>query len=237
MNSDKIQKFIIYLKRDKKRKIHLVKNTIIHLNNYMFFEGIDWKDCKLSEYLKEKEIKINDKFLKYVYKGQIGCYLSHYYLWEFIVKSKIAYSIIFEDDVTIDKDFNQNLDKILTKMPDNLEYLYFYIHPYKQNKDYLKENEYRILKSGENWGTVAYLITLEGAKKLLKYTKLMCGPIDRQINYIILKERINGYMLNKSLVNTCGIVMKNVDTTKYFQSNIWTSEKYKISQDNKEKIL
>jgi GR25 family glycosyltransferase involved in LPS biosynthesis len=164
--------------------------------------------------------------MKECLKGQIACFLSHFLIWKYIIYNQIQRTIIFEDDAYINKDYNSVLDDLLIHLSNDVDFLYLYIHPAKQDIKLIDEREYRILKSGDNWGTVAYFITLRGAKKLVRYCNVIYGPIDRQINYLIQKKYLNGLMVNKSIVLTKGKIIKKMESKKLFDSNVWNSDKY-----------
>jgi GR25 family glycosyltransferase involved in LPS biosynthesis len=226
MEYSNILHIILYLKRDKERKKYLDKYITPLLKNSMYIKGVDWKMHNLDTILQDHNITITDQFSDNCLKGQIACYLSHFLIWKYIIYNKIQKTIIFEDDVYIKKNYNVILNDILKKLPNDIDFLYLYIHPVKQDVKLIDEKEYRLLKSGDNWGTVAYLITLKGSEKLVKYCNIIYGPIDRQINYLIQKKYLNGIMINKSIVSTKGKIIKKMDKNNIFDSNVWNSEKY-----------
>jgi GR25 family glycosyltransferase involved in LPS biosynthesis len=226
MDDSNILHIILYLKRDKERKKYLDKYIKPILNNSIFIKGVDWKIHDLNSILIDHNLKIEEKFMNECLKGQIACFLSHFLIWKYIIYNQIQRTIIFEDDVYIKKDYTIILNDIVRNLSNDVDFLYLYIHPAKQDTKLIDEREYRILKSGDNWGTVAYLITLKGAEKLVRYSNVIYGPIDRQINYLIRKKYLNGLMVNKSIVLTKGKIIKKMESNKLFDSNVWNSEKY-----------
>ena len=226
MDDSNILHIILYLKRDKERKKYLDKYIKPLLNNSIFIKGVDWKIHDLNSILTDHNLKIEEKFMNECLKGQIACFLSHFLIWKYIIYNQIQRTIIFEDDVYIKKDYTIILNDIVRNLSNDVDFLYLYIHPAKQDIKLIDEREYRILKSGDNWGTVAYLITLKGAEKLVRYSNVIYGPIDRQINYLIRKKYLNGLMVNKSIVLTKGKIIKKMESNKLFDSNVWNSEKY-----------
>ena len=224
MDNPNILHFIIHLPRNKERKLHLEKNVLPRIQNKKVINGIDWKINNLSKLLIENNISIHNPndFLK----GQVGCFLSHFLIWKYIISNNIEEIIILEDDVTIPKNYYHLLKDINEIKIDNPEFIYLYNHPAKYKNDY--SEELRMFYALENFGTVGYYLTKSGAKKLIENFKTLVGPVDRQINFLILKKVLNGYMLNISVLNTCGKIVKKMEDKKYFDSNVWESDKFSL---------
>lgn len=101
-----------------------------------------------------------------VLPGEVGCMVSHIKLWERIVKEGIEKTLILEDD------FHPNGDIGALEEP-NVNYDVAYIGRWKIDKNAQEES------IGGSWVdpvpsycTHAYVITLEGAQKLLKNYKI-----------------------------------------------------------------
>lgn len=84
----------------------------------------------------------------------VGCFLSHYNLWKKIVKDKIPYSLILEDDVDPSSLFNFLKNK--KKNSNNFEFIFLSKRVFL-NKPYI-----------DFWGAESYILSYEGASKLLK---------------------------------------------------------------------
>ncbi len=91
--------------------------------------------------------------------GAVGCYLSHYLIWEQIVQQKLSHVLVVEDDVD-----THSLNKFLNRMPVNIE-AYEFIQLNKRFS-YVKP-EHRVIFHG----TESYIVSLEGAKKLIRATQ------------------------------------------------------------------
>ena len=108
--------FVISLKRSKDRRI-LIKKELDHLDMpFSFFNAIDGKLLKPSYQKKMMQLRLeayrkveNLKGKIKVRHGDVGCALSHIKIYSHIVKKNIPLSLILEDDSEI----NENLKKIL----------------------------------------------------------------------------------------------------------------------------
>jgi GR25 family glycosyltransferase involved in LPS biosynthesis len=91
--------------------------------------------------------------------GAVGCYLSHYLIWQQIVKESIPYALITEDDIdtsSVNRFLNDNLINFNGYDLIQLNKRFSYIKP-----------EHRLMFHG----TESYAVSLEGAKKLIKATE------------------------------------------------------------------
>jgi len=228
--SEVIPKFIISLDKDKERIEYLKTNVYPKLNNYLKCNAFDGELDDPNEVLKENNIFVSDTFYEKCNDGQLGCYLSHFQLWKYIIKSNIDLAIILEDDVKIYENFNRIIDMIYENLPIKFDYLHLFIHPDKQNASYLDGKEGDIIPAEDNFGTVAYMISLRGAKRLVKLTEILKiqAPVDRQINFCIQHNFLKAYMIKKPFLLTQGEIMPNRSVyEKSFKSNIWYSKKLK----------
>ena len=89
--------------------------------------------------------------------GTIGCYLSHYKIWQKIVKENISQALILEDDA----DF-LDVDKFLQQDLSLLKY---------ENYDLVQLNKRPKHRHGKLFtGSESYILNNESAKKLIKLT-------------------------------------------------------------------
>lgn len=100
--------------------------------------------------------------------GEIGCHISHQRLWEKIVADNIPYALILEDDLEIDDTLPDILEAIqklnnweLIKLFDNRDLPF--IDSVAINNTFTLGNYLKVPN-----GCLGYILSLEGAKKLLK---------------------------------------------------------------------
>ena len=226
--SEVIPKFIISLEKDKERTNYLKNEVYPKLTNYFKCAAFDAEEDDPNEVLKENNIFVADTFIEKCNVGQLGCFLSHFQLWKYIVVQKLDMAIILEDDVKIYKNFNRIVDTIHENLPVKFDYVHLFIHPDKQNIEYLEGKEGDIIPAEDNFGTVAYLISFRGAKRLIKLTEMLKiqAPVDRQINFCIQHNFLKAFMVKKPFLITQGEIMPNrAIYENSFRSNIWYSKR------------
>ena len=240
LSSEAIPKFIISLEKDKERAKYLKNEVYPKLTNYFKCRAFDGEEDDANKFLKENNIFVSDIFMDKCNVGQLGCFLSHFSLWKYIVNNKLEIAIILEDDVKIYKNFNRIIDTVYENLPIKFDYVHLFIHPDKQNVAYLEGKEGDIIPAEDNFGTVAYIISLRGAKRLIKLTELLKiqAPVDRQINFCIQHNFLKAYMIKKPFLITQGEILPNRSVYENsFKSNIWYSKKLsEINKINKEFI-
>ena len=110
--------FIINLKKCVEKKEYMTNLLNKYNIQYEFFEGIDGSKLNVNDY-KANLDWINPCDNSHTKLGEIGCSLSHYYLWKKIIEKNIESAIILEDDIEILNDNFINLcENIDTKLYD-----------------------------------------------------------------------------------------------------------------------
>ena len=238
--SEVIPKFIISLDKNKERQDYLKKEVYPKLTNYFKCAAFDAELDDANAILKDNNIFLTDTFYDKCSEGQLGCFLSHFQLWKHIIKSNIDLAIVLEDDVKIYNNFNKNIDTIYENLPVKFDYVHLFIHPDKQNIQYLEGKDGDIIPAEDNFGTVAYMISLRGAKRLVKLTELLKiqAPVDRQINFCIQHNFIKAFMIKKPFLLTQGEIMPNrAIYENSFKSTIWYSKKLKDAKRVREEFI
>ena len=133
-------------------------------NNVKFMQAVDGK-TDLNKYKFDifKDVKLKT--------GEIGIFLSHYKLWCYIVSENIEVALIIEDDIIFNTNFNYELTKLLKYIPIQ-EYDLLNLNPFYQKsvnfKNDLKYYKEGIFEGGFAYNLTGYLLTFEGAKKLIQ---------------------------------------------------------------------
>lgn len=179
--------FVINLDKDTKR----LKNFNTHFKNSMFnierINGVYGKDVK-------------DNELSYICKSMCtdsmkGCAASHRYIWNNIVNNNTDIAIVFEDDAyPVVKDYEQKIQNILAEVPKdfdiiNLTHSGYNINPiYNQFLKLLGLYNYNFKRISKTicipeftTALSSYIISLSGAKKILKILPKITGHIDSAV--------------------------------------------------------
>ena len=204
-----INTYIICL--PKRRKY--MQNVVNHFKlNSIFIEPI-LKDTLnvdklirqklLDKNYKEQErtfIKNEDRSFSGLNKGRIACHLSHMKTLQTFLKSNNKNCLILEDDIKI-TDSQQTLDtlnKVLNSLPKNWEYVNLgrcWDHCHKD-----KPVNKWLVKSPKSLCRHAYIVTRNGAKKILDYCLPMKGyPGDWHYSKMIKNNLINGYSTKEQI--------------------------------------
>lgn len=126
--------------------------------------------------------------------GVIGCFYSHYRLWKKCVKLNETICI-FEDDVKIIRplipiEFKDILVTVLGAKKNRK-----YIHYLQDPQGEPKAEEYY---NSSMPGTPGYMITPQGAKKLLNCYKNTFLPSDNAINTSVVDIKIHNYLIGEA---------------------------------------
>lgn len=117
--------------------------------------------------------------------GELGCYSSHFALWEKMLTSGADQIIVLEDDVAVDWDMLAILAK--TRLaPQGLTFLRLhYLAPSRfivRTRDYLRHGTSLIELTSPAWGTHGYVMTRQAAAKLVPFCRRVIRPIDDQLD-------------------------------------------------------
>lgn len=191
---------VISLERSKDRKDRL--KEIMKDYNYSYFNGIDGKNTDISE-LKNRIFPEDSQRSS----GEIGCALSHFLLWEKILKQDIDKILILEDDIIISPEFKDIVYNM--EYPDNFDMIFLGncgSGEFNQNRHvYFSKDKYKLHTS--NWFAClhAYIVSKQGAKKLVEYFQKykINEPVDITIGFSLMKKMnlLNCYAIEPTLIN------------------------------------
>jgi GR25 family glycosyltransferase involved in LPS biosynthesis len=182
--------------------------------NMIIFEGVKAKNNDdLNNCIKEFG---NVKLHKDLCNGQKGCLFSHLKLYKHIISNNIPICTIFEDDVCFHPNWQTLSSNYYNNTPKNFDIIFI-----GNQLDECKHNiKVPAINTCSSFCTHAYIITLNGAKKLLTYllnwdyntidvqkyvghplTGLFCidimiKNIQERMNKKKLKKNINWYCWN-----------------------------------------
>jgi len=155
--------FIIHMDHETQKRTLLEEQLRREQVPYEFVSAVDGQNDDLSRYTFSVLSSWSEPYTrKTLTKGEIGCALSHYRLWERIVHEQLPYTLILEDDAVLCDDF-------LAKSAEALSFPYdlMYLGRKPLGKDEIAVTATTV-RARYSYGTHAYVLSYEGAQKLVQ---------------------------------------------------------------------
>ena len=141
-------------------------------------------------------------------KRQLGCYLSHFNLYNKIKNDKLyGYSIIFEDDFEILTD--KLIDKcniIIHKLKElNLDFDIIFLGNYDYNENHGKlitDNIYKVGNKEELHGLQGYVVNYNNIDKIINNTKNITITIDDKLQELADNNMLNVFSIYPYYIGT-----------------------------------
>ena len=164
-----MKKFVISLVTAVDRRIHIENEFSKRDVGFEFFDALTPEPA--ASFAQSLHLNIDEKFLT---KGEVACFMSHAYLWKKMVDENIPHLAIFEDDIYLGNDVTRflNDENWLESAWDlvKLEEFSPRVALGKNVKNFDGEIKRSLFElKSKNLGTAGYILSLEGAKKLLNY--------------------------------------------------------------------
>lgn len=118
-------------------------------------------------------------------RGEIGCYSSHYALWKQLADDDVDQYLVLEDDVIVDWQYLQAFMAEHHQAAGNDYIRLYYKNPVRSRllqKNFLSRSTWLIELSGYCFGTQAYLLTKNGARRFMAQTRKVRRPIDDEMD-------------------------------------------------------
>lgn len=118
-------------------------------------------------------------------KGEIGCYASHFSIWQDMIARGVRQAIVLEDDTVVDWAYLEPLART-DLHAERIDYLRLYAkRPTWQRvvrRDFLQHSRAVVELVGLAYGTQGYAITLDGARRLAAHCRTVRRPIDDEMD-------------------------------------------------------
>lgn len=188
--------YLINLARRKERLDRMQKIFDLLGVEYSLLEATDGQ--KLDELPSElKNYHILEGYLDPISKrpmknGEIGCFLSHYRIWQDVVKNEYKKVIVFEDDLRFSHDGLTRIKEVLQDLEASQKpWDLIYLGRKKQSDiEELWIPQHRHLSSVEySYWTLGYMLSFSGAEKLLAPEPLKkVVPVDEYLPILFNKH-------------------------------------------------
>ncbi|KAL7852006.1 hypothetical protein SRHO_G00177910 [Serrasalmus rhombeus] len=132
-------------------------------------------------------------------KGELGCFLSHYNIWNEIVERGLKVSLVIEDDLRFEIFFKRRLQNLMQEVEaQGLDWDLIYIGRKRMQVDHPEKsvpNIHNLVEADYSYWTLGYMISLQGAKKLLRAEPLKkMLPVDEFLPVMYNKHPVEDYM-------------------------------------------
>lgn len=153
--------------------------------------------------------------------GELGVWASNYAAWKNFAESDYKMLMLMEDDIVLNKDFNNKLMAYVQELPDDWDFFTVYIPSfgnirYDSSRKNLDIGSKNICKVYQSWSCLCYMVSKKGAKKLLKeVTMPVSSPIDHWLFY---HNNLKGYAIKMERGNICDIykTQSTIQSTKRY---------------------
>jgi len=209
-NIDKI--YIINLDKDVERLSNSYKQLKKYdINNYERYPAVYGK-ILTNEEINNITTKIGKLFAS---NSMIGCGKSHINIWNKIIENGYNKTLILEDDFILIDNFLTKFDNIIKKAPEEYDILFLssnIIHNKNLKLYDIDDYFYKQLLISQ---TVGYIITFEGANKILKYLNKISYHIDVELCILSLIHNFNIISVKEALIYQIFDNSNNTDNREY----------------------
>jgi GR25 family glycosyltransferase involved in LPS biosynthesis len=210
--------FCITLKETPARTNGFIENAETAGLSYEFFYGVLGSRMGLSS-IHPNDIECPDKNI-YLTKGAVGCYLSHFTLWNVLQYLPEDEFLIMEDDVVFDDGFKEKFDACYSRLPSNWDMVYVGWIPNSDSPTPIIVDAGLSIRIPS--ATQAYIIK----KSLLKRAIEIIQPCQSPIDLVIAKKllpTIKYYVFDPPLISQRSYL--NIS------DSVWTSLVYDWDND------
>lgn len=163
------------------------------------------------EYIYNK-LQLSRFTKKHLPLGSLGGILSHMAAWKKLIDSNYKMCLVLEDDVTLKLNYEEIKTK-LNMLPEHFDILYCGSGSHK-GWFFMRKIEGFIFKPFSiRKGAYAYIITYEGAKKLLELIQdihITCGGIDTLLGILTMRKKINAFHLYPEIASHLNLFKSSI---------------------------
>ncbi|GFS64159.1 glycosyltransferase 25 family member [Trichonephila inaurata madagascariensis] len=177
------QAYLINLERRPERRERML-NTLSEMGiQAHILKAVDGKALNDS-FIEEMGIKMLPEYADPYYKrpltrGEIGCFLSHYHVWKDMIEHQHRTAIVLEDDLRFEPYFRKKIQALLKEVQKVgllWDLIYLGRKRLSENGEPFVAGTSSLVHVNYSYWTLCYLITLEGAKKLV-----MANPLPKLV--------------------------------------------------------
>jgi glycosyl transferase family 25 len=201
-NDEKMKIYVISLKREDRLKNIEEQRKKIGDHSLEIFDAIKGDQINIDKLMEDGVISKSWKNGPVYKNREIGCYLSHYYIYNKIVTNKApGYTIIFEDDFLIKDDhFLENVKNAIKDTNGNFDILFLGNHNNNHGEP-IKNNIYYVNNAETLIGTHSYLINNKNIGKIISETENIDMAIDLKLDHLSKTNKLDILVIYPTFVN------------------------------------
>lgn len=223
---------ITYTGNDQRVKnFHKQKETLNNLEMFKAADGVNnyqlcKEECVANNWCSDvfiDSIENNKRSTMYNQYGKLGCHLSFLNFFKFVVDSNMDKCLVFEDDITLNPLFVDQIYTILDQINGlDIHFVRLFNDPRKKihEKQFTERNKVTdtLYKMVPQWGFLGQIITKRCAEYFLAKAPYN-QPLDVEFNELFCQE-LNAVTVKNNLLNNDGSVDKT-DKKSRLGSVIW----------------
>ena len=197
--------FVISLAREHRRRTHMEQELAGF--DHELLDAVDGRTVDASSYAHRLDTEwyriMRGRALS---KGEIGCFLSHYRLWEHLVEREFPCAVVLEDDVRLQDGFKEVIAEAMSIQNEwDIAYLAPMKRPLRMTRRIAALDSGRsLIQCRRRTGTVSYLIRLRAAETLLHHCWRIRAPIDHLYSGW-WDNRLRFYAVDPAIVHHAGM--------------------------------
>lgn len=192
ITNDNIKIYVITLREEQ--RMENIKNQEQKIKQKIeIVDAVKGDTLNISDLLRTGLLAETYKNATKVNKREIGCYMSHMNLYNFIKSNNInGYTLILEDDCNfLNENFMDVLKDSINKL-NNHDFDLLYLGNHNSiHGELVIDNIYKTNKNEMLIGTHCYLVNNKNIDKIIKSTKFIDAPIDIKIDSLSKKNELN----------------------------------------------
>ncbi|XP_010009214.1 PREDICTED: procollagen galactosyltransferase 1-like, partial [Nestor notabilis] len=193
--------FLINLRRRSERRARMLRTLHEQEISCKLVEAVDGKAMNSSE-VEALGIRMLPGYRdpyhgRPLTKGELGCFLSHYRVWQEIVARGLGKSVVFEDDLRFEIFFKRRLMTLMQELEaEGLPWDLIYIGRKRRQVERPEKSVPRVrnlVEADYSYWTLGYVLSLRGARKLLAAEPLAkMLPVDEFLPVMFDKHPLAG---------------------------------------------